>query len=136
MTQVGLNAIGEPDAMTFARHEASKTWGCTWEDVDKVGEEEERPVVYPGRGSHASYPHAGETELGFGQTDEHDGRGAGVDPELSVLNAEDDWVNWRGRWGASTGTFESPATPSQQGDKWSHPSRFQSEHLDPTDCER
>jgi hypothetical protein len=136
MIQVGLNEADEPDAVTFARHATSDTWGCTWEQVEKTGGSEEAPVVYPGRGSHASYPHAGETELVLGQTDYHHGDGTAEQPPLHMLTAEDDWMNWKGRWGASTGEFESPHTPSQQGQKWSNPSRFQSEHLDSTHCER
>ena len=136
MIQIGLNELAEPDAVTFARHATSDTWGCTWAQVEKTGTGEEAPVVYPGRGSHASYPHAGETELVLGQTDYHDGEGIAEQPPLHMLTTEDDWMNWKGRWGASTGEFESPHTPSQQGQKWSNPSRFQSEHLDPTHCER
>jgi len=139
MTQVGLDAAGNADAMTFAIHE--RAWGCSWSDVEKRGLETnpDTPIVYPGLGSHASYPHSAITELPGFLADYHVGDGIVETPPLHILGSEDDWMNWKGRWGASEGElgglFASPHTPSQQGDKWSHPSRFHNEHLDPTDCE-
>lgn len=133
MVQVGLEDAGWPEAMTFSVHD--EALGCAWGQLERTGSESETPIVYPGRGSHAAYPYTGESDLPWFQTDYHDGLGAIEQPPLHELTAGDDWIDWKGRWGSSTGTFGSPSSPSQQGDKWSHPSRFHSENLDQDGCE-
>ncbi len=130
MIQVRLNGALEPNAVTFANHNGA--YGCDWSDV----EIDPGPVVYVGEGSHASYPHLGQTVLvhGLGGWDQHSGDGAALsDYPMELLTGP--WTGWRGRWGASIGQTGSPLNPSQQGDKWGHPSQFHTDNDEAEECE-
>jgi Vacuolar protein sorting-associated protein 62 len=91
------HGAAEPDTAVYAQHAyASRS---EWRDVEKVGD---RPVVYPARGSHASYFKAGlyDTAAWFDVAD-----GQGRSPELTLEVIDDErppWVHWPGHWGDTT----------------------------------
>jgi hypothetical protein len=131
MVQVGFDNAQQPDAITFASHTGA--YGCTWAEAERaVGSS---PIVYVAAKSHASYPHAGSTQLAWILSiDRHRGTGSwSVEPGEDITGYA--WPTWRGRWGASRdGSTPSPVNLSQQGDSWSHPSKFHHDHLDPDTC--
>jgi hypothetical protein len=133
MIQVGLDAQLNPNAVTFSAHNTA--YGCTWEQTEHVGPNGS-PVAYVAARSHASYPHAGETELDApAAVDRHRGTGTFMILPLQEVLSGHRWPSWRGRWGGSTGgAFQSPMNPSQQGDKWTQPSAFHNSHVDPATC--
>jgi hypothetical protein len=86
-----------PDVAVYAQHRYGEK--RSWGGVEKVGE---RPVVYIGRGSHASY-----FEKGFHQTeawyDLADGKRKAPDLALEIIDAKKHaWMRWRGHWGDTT----------------------------------
>jgi hypothetical protein len=112
-----------PDVAVYAQHRygEKRSWGA----VKKVGE---RPIVYVGRGSHASY-----FEKGFHQTeawyDLADGKRKA--PELAVEIVHDkthEWMRWRGTWGDTKPSdhdklglqSNSPTGPGHKK-QWSNP---------------
>ena len=128
MVQIRLDEEGDPTAATFAAHAGA--YGCDWSDVDTdLG----HLVAYIGAGSHASYPHAGSTNLTFPAVDYHRGNSSTVLEPVQLMSGT--WPGWHGRWGASTGTFGSPVNVSEQGDKWDHPSDFHEDHDEAEECE-
>jgi len=83
-----------PDVAVYAQHRHGEK--RSWAQVEKVGE---RPLVYVGRGSHASY-----FEAGFHQTeawyDLADGKRPAPDLRLELIGPESHaWMRWKGRWG-------------------------------------
>ncbi|MGH2841123.1 MAG: hypothetical protein ACRDKY_09915, partial [Solirubrobacteraceae bacterium] len=84
-----------PDLAVYAQHRYGEK--RSWGGVEKVGE---RPVIYVGRGSHASY-----FEAGFHQTeawyDLADGKRTAPDLKLELIRTATThaWMRWRGRWG-------------------------------------
>ncbi len=96
MVQIRMHPTEDhPDLAVYAQHRYGEK--RPWDGVEKVGE---RPVVYVGRGSHASY-----FEPGFHQTeawyDLADGKRGAPDPlELELIGADTHaWMRWKGRWG-------------------------------------
>jgi hypothetical protein len=84
----------EPDVAVYAQHSYANR--CDWRTVEKV---DGRPVVYPARGSHASYfkPGLYDTGAWFDVAD-----GQGPCPELTLEVIDDErppWVRWGGHWG-------------------------------------
>jgi hypothetical protein len=135
MIQVGLDPQNQPDAVTFAAHDTG--YGCTWPEAEHGGIAGGAPVAFVAARSHAAYPHAGETDLPFTAVDRHRGGPEGISKILPFerIDGNPQWPGWRGRWGSSrTGDFKSPMNPSEQGDKWSRPSKFHNDHLDPLTC--
>jgi hypothetical protein len=100
MIQLRLDPQGQtPDLAVYAQHThaGSKPWSA----VEKVGS---RPVVYPARGSHASYFSPG-TKWTGAWFDHADGQRPGPELALEVIADGDDaygWVTWPGRWGGTT----------------------------------
>jgi hypothetical protein len=131
MIQVGLDDEDQADSATFAAHDSAE--GCDWSQIDVGGASDEQPISYVAARSHADYPHAGETALDIG-TDEHRGDDQLRDLPVDSVDSTDRWTTWRGRWGSSTGTFASPPNPSEQGDKWSRPSKFHDDHTNDAEC--
>jgi hypothetical protein len=120
----------EPVQVAFAQHEGGET--AAW-DAPKLERDGERPVVYPSRGSHASYYGPG-LWLGWGQ----DGSGLGcdiatgepvrIDPEVRLIPATiggpDDpfaWVTFAGRWGERDVWFYNGPTGPSQKPRWTAP---------------
>jgi len=86
-----------PDLAVYAQHRQAEQ--ASWDEVEKLEGSPDTPVVYVGRGSHASYFRAGyhETEAWY---DIADGKRDTPGLELEVVgDSEPSWVAWRGRWG-------------------------------------
>jgi hypothetical protein len=113
----------EPDAALYAQHAYAEM--RSWEAVEKTPDG--RPVVYPGRGSHASYFEPGLYETA-GWFDIADGKRDTPELELEILHdGQPPWVLWPGFWGDTKkgGVLgfledESPRGPSQHA-HWKDP---------------
>jgi len=110
----------QPDIAVYAQHAFAEV--RAWSEVQKTPDG--RPLVYPGRGSHASYFEPGlyETEGWFDIAD-----GKRDSPELALEIVRDDgpgWVLWPGFWGDTKAHFAlddaSPRGPSQH-QQWDDP---------------
>jgi hypothetical protein len=97
MVQLRLDEDGQaPDLAVYAQHAHAQAHD--WTDVERAGE---RPVVYPARGSHASYFTAGTHWTGV-WFDHADGHGGSPPIELEVVRDDDGafaWMRWPGFWG-------------------------------------
>ena len=122
MIQLRLGRDGEPNAATFAQHREGQAFN--WSDLElKSSPSGDVPVVYVGRGSHASFASAGEhyPMLPLPFPDYSDGGGPLVRPALEVITGDSPkWVLWPGKWGSSD---SSPTGPSQKG-QWKNPTAF------------
>ncbi len=97
-----------------------------WDDLELCASPDgDVPVVYVGRGSHASFAKRGEHwTMPPLPPDYSDGKGPLVRPALEVLTDESPgWVQWPGRWGSSE---SSPTGPSQKR-QWLDPAAFHKE---------
>jgi hypothetical protein len=93
--QLRLGAGAEPDLAVYAQHDYAES--RAWTDVER--DADGAPVVYPGRGTHASYFERGvhRTEYWW---DVADGAGIEVRPTLiEIGDPPDGWLLWSGRWG-------------------------------------
>jgi hypothetical protein len=126
---------GEPVAVAFAQHEGGET--AEWTDP-KLEREGDRPVVYPSRGSHATYfgPAVwlgwGAGGSGFG-CDDTTRPSFRVDPEVRLVPSEattgpDEpfaWVSFSGRWGERGPAFFNGPTGPAMKDHWERPITWQ-----------
>jgi hypothetical protein len=123
MIQLRLGRDDEPNAATFAQHREGEAFN--WSDLElRPTPDGDVPVVYVGRGSHASFAGPGEhwpmLPLPL-PPDYSDGKGPLVRPALEVISDDSPkWVLWPGKWGSSD---SSPTGPSQKG-QWSNPTAF------------
>ena len=116
-----------PAEVNVAQHEGSER--REWTDVQRQGD---RPMVYPGAGSHATYYSAhrwfGKSAAsGFG-CDDTRAPSTVVDPAVVMLpdtvSGVDDpfaWVTFEGRWGERQPSFNNGPTGPVTKDQWSHP---------------
>jgi hypothetical protein len=86
-----------PDMAVYAQHRNGEK--RPWEDVEKLPDSPDSPIVYVGRGSHAAYFEAGyhQTEAWYDVAD-----GKRPAPKLTLEIVEGDeyaWMLWPGRWG-------------------------------------
>ena len=99
MVQLRLDPAGQtPDLAVYAQHKHAGQ--RPWNQVERVGEQ---PVVYPARGSHASYFSAGVHWTG-NWFDFADGGRAGPPLTLHVISdttVDDAWATWPGMWGGT-----------------------------------
>jgi hypothetical protein len=112
MVQLRLDEAGTvPDLAVYAAHKEASA--RAWAHVERVGS---RPVVYPARGSHASYftPGTHWTGVWFDHAD-----GAGFSPDIALDVIEDGndafrWAHWPGFWGDTrpTGAPADAYSPS------------------------
>ena len=103
MIQLRMGREGVPNAATFAQHRDGEAF--TWSDLElRETPDGQAPVVYVGRGSHASFASAGEhwPMWPLPYPDYSDGKGPSIRPALEVLSdGEPGWVIWPGKWGSS-----------------------------------
>jgi hypothetical protein len=123
----------EPSAVGYAQHTGGERSG--WNDA-KLDKEGDRPIVYPAKGSHASYYgqalYLGRSgREGFG-CDNTDGATRRLDPAVVLLpNEVDDaddplaWLAFQGRWGQrESGFFNGPTGPFAK-ERWTAPVAWQ-----------
>jgi len=119
MIQIGLDKDKEPTEVVFAQHAYAAS--CSWEQVLSSGA---GPQVFPGLGSHATYPQPGTWETDGPLDDNNDGEGMLKQPQLEVVtDGNPGWLDWPGHWGNSRGggfNTESPVGPAQKP-QWSDP---------------
>jgi hypothetical protein len=121
MIQIRLGRDGKPNAATFAQHRDGEA--LNWSDLElRASPDGDVPVVYVGRGSHASFTSSGEHWPMFPlPPDYSDGKGPLIRPALEVISAgEPGWASWPGKWGSSD---SSPTGPAQKG-QWKDPTAF------------
>jgi Vacuolar protein sorting-associated protein 62 len=128
MIQLRLGADGVPDAATFAQHDTGQA--LAWSEVELRNSPDGKvPVVYVGRGSHASFPTKGEhwPLLPLPQPDYADGKGPRIRPALDLISdSGPSWALWPGKWGSSDASPRGPSTKKQ----WHQPAAF---HQDVSD---
>ena len=100
MIQLRLDRTGAvPDLAVYAQH--THAGQRPWNQVERVGDQ---PVVYPARGSHASYFSAGAHWTGA-WFDFADGKRPAPPLALQILSDVadvDGWAVWPGLWGGTT----------------------------------
>lgn len=139
MVQIKVDSDAKPTVAAYAQHESGS--GCSWREMDTAGN---HPVVYVGRGSHASYFHHGlhdlelPAEIGRLVRDHAEGTGASIGGSgrrfkfVTLGVNSPPWLNWQGHWGGTKkregvhlADAESPRGPKFQGHgKWSDPEAF------------
>jgi hypothetical protein len=93
MIQLRLSADDVPNRAVYAQHKHAGQ--RDWDDVEKT--DAGRPVVYPARGSHASYFKPGRYNA---LTDRADGLRPTPQLRLDVVTHDSpSWVTWPGVWG-------------------------------------
>ena len=99
MIQLRIGADGQtPDLAVYAQHTHAER--RPWTAVERVGDQ---PVVYPARGSHASYFTADVHWTGA-WFDFADGKRAAPALELEIISdagGVDGWARWPGTWGGT-----------------------------------
>jgi Vacuolar protein sorting-associated protein 62 len=122
MIQLRMGRDGVPNAATFAQHRDGEAFN--WSDLQlRESPDGPVPVVYVGRGSHASFSRGGEhwPMLPLPYPDYSDGNGPSVRPTLEVVtDTGPGWLLWPGKWGSSD---SSPTGPAQKG-QWRNPTAF------------
>jgi hypothetical protein len=86
-----------PDVAVYAQHRIGEK--RPWEDVEKLTDSPDTPIVYVGRGSHAAYFEAGyhQTEAWY---DVADGKRRAPKLTLEIIDGDEyAWMLWPGRWG-------------------------------------
>jgi hypothetical protein len=126
MIQLRLGANDAPNVVTFAQHNTAEAFRYEELITRNVGEAR-APVVYVGRGSHASFHRPGRHEVIPFSPDHADGKGEKRRPALDVISLQTGWVAWPGKWGSS-GT--SPGGPAKH-EQWSDPGGFHGEVAGP-----
>jgi hypothetical protein len=119
---IGLSATGAPDTATFAQHASGMR--CTWSQVNHIITPSGGVAlrVYPGAGTHASYPFSGQWAPSSVHPIADSAMGDGTDhwsiPFVNDVTTPPGWLLWPGRWGNSeAGSLvedDSPKTPTQQ----------------------
>jgi hypothetical protein len=124
-----------PESVAFAQHEGSQV--SPWEggSLIKVGD---RPVVYPGQGSHAAYYTQAtwfgkSAAAGFG-CDNTTAPGLEVQPQIEVIpqgapptTGPFAWVSYTGRWGEKAPSFNNGPTGPVTKTQWTSPITWQEE---------
>jgi hypothetical protein len=116
---VQLRMAGDaPDLAVYAQHSYCEQ--RAWPEVERAGD---APVVYPARGTHASYfePGLHKTEVWW---DIADGLRRAPPLRLVILDPAPGWLAWPGKWGATKPRFpwdsDSPPGPLHHGE-WRNP---------------
>jgi hypothetical protein len=124
-----------PESVAYAQHEGSQTSPWDAGELIRVGE---RPVVYPGQGSHAAYFRQEQwfgksAAAGFG-CDNTTAPGVELQPQVVVLpqgapptTGDFAWLSFTGRWGERAPSFNNGPTGPSTKDQWSDPITWQVE---------
>ncbi len=121
MIQLRIGRDSTPNTATFAQHRDGEAFN--WSDLElRAAPEGDVPVIYVGRGSHASFAKAGEHWPMIPlPPDYSDGKGPLVRPMLEIVSDDSPgWVLWPGKWGSSD---SSPTGPGLKG-QWKNPTAF------------
>lgn len=122
-----------PESVAYAQHEGSQVSSWTSRSLVKVGD---RPVVYPGQGSHAAYYgqdvwFGKSAAAGFG-CDNTTPPGSEVDPTIVVLpeggaptSGPLAWVSYTGHWGQQEPSFNNGPTGPITKAQWKEPVTWQ-----------
>jgi hypothetical protein len=122
MIQLLMAADGsEPERAVYAQHDFCEV--RPWPEVEKLPEDGDRPLVYVGRGSHASFFSAGYHPTAF--YDVTDGkRRPKVEPRLEIVpDQAPPWLLWPGSWGGSRAGAKGPGGPGAHA-QWEDPVRL------------
>ncbi len=99
MIQLRLDPAGQvPDLAVYAQHKHAGQ--RPWNQVERIGDQ---PIVYPARGSHASYFSSGVHWTGD-WFDFADGKRSGPPLALHIISdtgSADGWASWPGMWGGT-----------------------------------
>ena len=104
---------GAPDLAVYAQHRVAEQ--RPWAQVEKVPGDPNRPMVYVGRGSHASYFEPGfhETEVWY---DLADGKRRSPRCALEIVaDGDPPWIGWPGAWGDTPARVGGIDQPSPRG---------------------
>ena len=124
-----------PESVAFAQHEGSQVSPWDGGGLIKVGD---RPVVYPGQGSHAAYYTQAtwfgkSAAAGFG-CDNTTAPGLEVQPQIEVIppgapptTGPFAWVSYTGRWGEKAPSFNNGPTGPVTKTQWASPITWQEE---------
>jgi hypothetical protein len=139
----------EPDLAVYAQHTFCEV--RAWEDVRRLAHEAgadgseprpgdgDRPLVYVGRGSHASF-----FEPGFHETDFYDVTDGRQRPKRAVrledVTQTPRWLDWPGHWGGDATGYAGPSAPCQhvqwQDPAWLTTTAREHETSEPPDAPR
>jgi hypothetical protein len=125
MIQLRLGPDDAPNAATYAQHDRAQAFAYT--DLEQRSSKDGPvPVVYVGRGSHASFASAGEHwPLAPLPPDYANGKGPRLRPKLEVIDSTAPaWAMWEGKWGSSESSPHGPGTK----DQWADPGAFHAAH--------
>jgi hypothetical protein len=119
----------EPDAAVYAQHTFCEI--RPWPDVRRLAQEKQaagtplepgdadRPLVFAGRGSHASF-----FEPGYHPTDFYDvtdgKRSSPTGARLEIVDDDPSWLRWPGHWGGDRTGYAGPSAPSKHA-QWTDP---------------
>lgn len=120
MIQVGLKRDFTAEDAVYAQHATQQK--CDWASVERTTED--RPIVYVGINSHASYFGSSRIPAPYNSSDRADGFGGVGDPGIEeVRDDSPTWVQWPGHWGDSDSN--SPPGPRfQPNGVWGDPSNW------------